>query len=149
MHPEWKRSKGKLVRLTILFCSQAQENENITTSYLGQVQRSTVASVVVVAVKMKNLLALDGKQARENALGQAGAHDNDIVCLILHERCREGRTHGSVRQHEQGMKWRRTRANACHLDTKGNGKTSDAVALALTMFGYCKCVFGVGCGVCC
>lgn len=98
---------------------------------------------------MEDLLALDGEKARENALGQAGAHDNDIVCLILHERCRVGKHMGQREQHEHKMKDRQTRACACHLDTKGDEKTSDDVALALTMFGYCKCVlvWGVGCVV--
>lgn len=51
--------------------------------YLGQVQTGTVASVVVVAVHVEDLLAFDRQKTRENALGQTSAHNNDVVLLIL------------------------------------------------------------------
>lgn len=51
--------------------------------YLGQVQTGTLASVVVVAVHVEDLLALDRQKTRENALSQTSAHNNDVVLLIL------------------------------------------------------------------
>lgn len=51
--------------------------------YLGQVQTGRLASVIIVAVHVEDLLALDRKETREDALGQTGAHDNDVVLFIL------------------------------------------------------------------
>lgn len=42
-------------------------------TYLVQVERRALGTIVVVAINMQHLLAFDRKQSRENALGQAGA----------------------------------------------------------------------------
>lgn len=46
--------------------------------YLSQVQAGTVSSIVVVAIHMQDLLALDGEQPRQDTLGEASAEDNDL-----------------------------------------------------------------------
>jgi hypothetical protein len=45
---------------------------------LGEVERGGLAAVVVVAVHVEDLLAVDGEQAGEDALGEAGAEDDGL-----------------------------------------------------------------------
>ena len=47
-------------------------------TYLSQVQTGTVTAVVVVAIHVEDLLALDGEQPRQDTLGEASAEDNDL-----------------------------------------------------------------------
>lgn len=47
-------------------------------THLGEVQTRAVAAVVVVAVHVQHLLALDGQQPRQDALRQACAEDDDL-----------------------------------------------------------------------
>jgi hypothetical protein len=42
-------------------------------AHLGQVEGGTLCAVVVVAVHVQDLFALDREEARQDALGQAGA----------------------------------------------------------------------------
>jgi hypothetical protein len=55
------------------------------TTYLVQVERRALGTIVVIAIDMQDLLAFNGKQARENALGQAGAKYNAVIFFILIE----------------------------------------------------------------
>lgn len=50
------------------------------STYLGQVKTRAVASIIVVPVYVKDLLALDGEQAREDTLGQTSAQNDDLRC---------------------------------------------------------------------
>lgn len=50
----------------------------LTVTHLSQVQTSTIASIVIIPVHVKDLLAFDGQQAGENALSEASAEDNDL-----------------------------------------------------------------------
>lgn len=52
-------------------------------TYLGQIKGGTLASIIVVAVHVEDLLALDREKSREDTLGEAGAENDDIVLLIL------------------------------------------------------------------
>lgn len=47
-------------------------------THLGQVQTCTIATVVVVAIHVKDLLALDGEQTGEDTFGQASTEHNDL-----------------------------------------------------------------------
>jgi hypothetical protein len=50
-------------------------------THLSQVETGTVTTVIIVPVHVKDLLALDGEQARQDTFGQTRAqHDN------LHDR---------------------------------------------------------------
>lgn len=49
-------------------------------AYLGQVKTRAVTSIIVVPVHVKDLLSLDGEQAREDTLGQTSAQDDDLGC---------------------------------------------------------------------
>lgn len=53
------------------------------TLYLLKIKRSRFTTIIVVTVHMQDLFALNRKDTRENAFGQAGAKNNDVVLLIL------------------------------------------------------------------
>jgi hypothetical protein len=52
-------------------------------AYLGKVQGGGLATVVVVAVHVEDLLALNGEETREDALSEAGTKDDDVVFFVL------------------------------------------------------------------
>ena len=45
---------------------------------LGEVETGTVGAIIVVPVHVKDLLALNGQKAGENAFGQTGSKHNDL-----------------------------------------------------------------------
>ena len=45
---------------------------------LCEVQTSTIASIVVVAIHVKDLLALDRQQAREDTFGETSTEHDDL-----------------------------------------------------------------------
>lgn len=50
-------------------------------THLSQIQTSTVTSIVVIAIHMENLLALNRQQTRENTLRQTSTEDDDLcIC---------------------------------------------------------------------
>ena len=53
-------------------------------TYLLQVERRALATVVIVAVHVQNLLALDGENTAEDALRQARAEHDHVVGFVLH-----------------------------------------------------------------
>ena len=45
---------------------------------LSQVKTSTVTTIVVIAIHVENLLALDGQETGEDALREASAKNDDL-----------------------------------------------------------------------
>ena len=50
---------------------------------LGQVKGGTFTTIVVITVHVEDLLALDGEDSRQNALGQSSSQHNNVILLIL------------------------------------------------------------------
>ena len=47
-------------------------------THLSQVQTSTVASIIVIAVHVEDLLALDRQEAGEDTFGKTGTENDDL-----------------------------------------------------------------------
>lgn len=54
------------------------------SSYVRQVHRRALASVVRVSVEVKNSLAFHRQDAADNALCQSGSENHNIVLFVLH-----------------------------------------------------------------
>ena len=61
---------------------------------LGQVEGGTFTTIVVITVHVEDLLALDGEDSRQNALGQSSSQHNNVILLILFKE--KKRRHNSV-----------------------------------------------------
>ena len=48
---------------------------------LCEVQTSTIASIVVVAIHVKDLLALDGEETREDTFSESSTKDDDLTII--------------------------------------------------------------------
>lgn len=55
-----------------------------TQTHLSQIERRALSTVVVIAVHMKDLFALDRQEPRENTFGETRSQDNDIVDFVLY-----------------------------------------------------------------
>jgi hypothetical protein len=60
------------------------------TTYLSQVQAGAVTSVIVVAVHMENLLALDGQETRQDTFCQSSAENDDLEDVVSPESSQYG-----------------------------------------------------------
>ena len=50
----------------------------VLITHLSQVQASAITSIVIVAVHMEDLLALNGQETRQNTLCQSSAENDDL-----------------------------------------------------------------------
>ena len=48
-------------------------------AHLSEVQRCTITTIVVIPVHVKDLLALDGQETRQDTFGQASAENDDLL----------------------------------------------------------------------
>lgn len=51
---------------------------------LGEIERGRLGAIIVVAVHVEDLLAIDREQSRKDTLGQASAENNDLY-IIRHK----------------------------------------------------------------